>query len=427
MEFPFYYEDGELYGESLAISTLAEEFGTPLFVYSKRHISDTIATIKTTAKESNGNWNISYAVKANSNSEILKLIASEGLGASVVSGGELVAALKAGFPASKITFDGPGKTKEEILLALRSKIKAIVVESEQELELISREAAQLGVVAQVLIRVNPHIDAKTHPYISTGLLENKFGIDIVEAEALIDRFSSNSVSIIGLHTHIGSQISELLPFEETAASLADVIKRNHSSGKKTLTHINVGGGRAIAYHDRVKHPKLASDPDPKEDLIPSYTEYFNKLTAIFQNTGVELTVEPGRSIIGESCLLLSKVLYTKANSKRSFVIGDAAMNDLLRPSLYRAYHQIVPVSINVARALQTTSVVGPICETGDFLAHDRMLPAFEPNEYFAVLCAGAYGYALSSNYNLRPRAAEVLIDGDFATVIRKRETIEEIL
>ncbi len=425
--YPFSYSaQGELFCESIAVSSLAQEYGSPLFVYSKARLEHNISTIKEAATRSSRAWDLSYAVKANSNPVILQMIASAGFGASVVSGGELLAALKAGFPAEQISFDGPGKTRVEIELAIIKNIKAIVVESQQELELIASIASTLGTKAKVMIRVNPHVDAKTHPYISTGLLENKFGIDINDVPKMLAGFHSDMVSVIGLHMHIGSQLLDIAPYVEAARSIRAVTDLLRTQQGLTLSYLNLGGGQGIQYHNVISDQRLKEHSNQTSDSI-SFDEFFTKTSELFEGLGVKLCIEPGRAIVGDSCVLLSEVLYTKANPKRTFAIVDAAMNDLIRPSLYKAYHQIVPANISEQRDWITTSIVGPICETGDFFALDRTFYSVRSGEYIAICCAGAYGFVLSSNYNLRPRAAEVLVDGDSVSVIRRRQTIEEII
>ena len=430
--FPFFYKASNtstevLFCEGLDISEIARQFGTPVFVYSKQRLLDNINAFKNAAENTRHPWKISYALKANSNIELLRIISAQNVGVSVVSGGELQAALKAGFPPEQITFDGPGKTDSEIDLALRTKIKAIVVESLQELEVIRQQAIALDIMAPVYIRINPHVDAKTHPYISTGLLENKFGIDIDQVFDLIKTYQSPSLDIIGLHSHIGSQITELEPFIEAAESIKHLIIKLQQEATVNIKYIDLGGGRGIQYHNIITHPSLPFEKNTKDVGIPTHEKFLNSIATVFNGMDIELTVEPGRAIIGDACILVSKVLYTKSNTKRTFVIVDAAMNDLIRPSLYGAYHQIVPLTITENQETQLASVVGPICETGDFLALDRDLPRMKRSNMLAIMCTGAYGFSLSSNYNLRPKAAEVLVDGSSVKIIRQRQTIEDIL
>ncbi len=420
-------ERSELFCEDVSLAELAIKFGTPLYVYSKKQILNNYRSFAEAIRKTGDNNYVSYAVKANSNLEILKMLASEGAGASVVSGGELLAALKAGFDTSKITFDGPGKNDDEILYALKSNILAIDVESLQELHVINELAGQLDVICGICIRVNPHVDAKTHPYISTGLSENKFGISIDDiAEVFRIAKDMPNISIIGLHSHIGSQITELAPFVEAAESIAEFVINLRETDQIKIKHINFGGGQAISYHNVVAHPFLQKD-EMEAQLIPSFEDFAKAVLPILSKTGCSINIEPGRAIIANSCVLLTKVLYTKSNGAKNFVIVDAGMNDLLRPSLYQAYHQIAPISLTKNIGSQKVDVVGPICETGDFFAHDRLMPNLSRGDTLAVTCVGAYGYVLSSNYNLRPCAAEVLVDGNSYRIIRERERVEDII
>lgn len=412
--------------EDISLKRLAEEFGTPLYVYSQAQLLKNFRAFKKAISDSEPKNFVSYAVKANSNIEILKLLASEGAGASVVSGGELRVALLAGFDPNKITFDGPGKTDAEIKFALESNIYAIDIESFQELDVVNEIAKDLNKKARICIRVNPHIDAKTHPYISTGLSENKFGIPIDDSiEAYRIASLQSNIEIIGIHCHIGSQITDIDVFIEAAESLAKFVRDLKAQEGITLKHINFGGGQATPYHNVVSIPVLSSD-DHENDTLLSFDELASAILPILTKTGCTINVEPGRSIIANSGVLITEVLYTKANGNKNFVIVDAGMSDLIRPSLYQAYHQIVPLSIKENIVTNVVDVVGPICETGDFFAHDRELPTVNRRDMLALMCTGAYGYVLASNYNLRAKAMEVMVDNDSYRVIRKRESIEDI-
>ncbi|MDP4236780.1 MAG: diaminopimelate decarboxylase [Bacteroidota bacterium] len=427
----FLYRDqsdrAALYCEDVSLDELASQYGTPLYVYSKAQILSNFRTFSETIKRTGSRNYVSYAIKANSNFEILKLLAAEGAGASVVSGGELRSALKAGFDPAKITFDGPGKTDEEIQLALQSNIVAIDVESLQELHVINDLAKAAGLKAGICIRVNPHIDAKSHPYISTGLLENKFGIAIDDAaEVFRIARSLENISIVGLHSHIGSQITELSPFIEAAESIVEFVTKLRVDDSITLQHINFGGGQAIDYHHVVSHP-LLDGAETFAEPVPSFQQIADSIFPILSKTGCSINFEPGRAIVANSGALLTKVLYTKSNGDKHFVIVDAGMSDLIRPSLYHAYHEIVPLTITANRGKRTADIVGPICETGDFLAHDRLMPVVDRGEKLAVLSTGAYGYVLASNYNMRPRAAEILVSGSSHRIIRQRERLEDII
>ena len=427
----FLYKDTSgnpaLYCEDVLLAGLAAKFGTPLYVYSKAQILRNIRKFKSLFAEGDSNY-VSYAIKANSNPEILTILAGEGAGASVVSGGELRAALKAGFDPKKITFDGPGKTDEEITLALRSGIFAIDIESIQELSVVNDIAASLGMKASICIRVNPHIDAKTHPYISTGLSHNKFGIPFENAfEAYLLAHSLSHIEISGIHCHIGSQITTLEPFIESAESIAQFISELKIKEGIEIRHINFGGGIGVKYHSSVSHKFL--DDKTETPLPPIFTEkdFQDAIFPILSGTGCTFNFEPGRAIIADAGVLLAKTLYTKSNMEKHFVIIDASMTDLIRPSLYHAYHQIAPLSLTKGTPLVTYDVVGPVCESTDFLAQDRSLPKMERGDLLAILSTGAYSYVLASNYNLRTRAAEVLVEGNSYRIIRKRERIEDII
>jgi diaminopimelate decarboxylase len=416
----------KLYCEDSSLGEIAIKYGTPLYVYSQAQTLKNFTLFADAIKKTGAkNW-VSYAIKANSNLEILKLLAAQGAGASVVSGGELLAALKAGFEPQKISFDGPGKTDNEISLAISKNIFAIDIESIQELSVVDEIAQSLGKIARICIRVNPHVDAKTHPYISTGLAHNKFGIPFDQARKAY-RAAKNlpNIEIIGLHSHIGSQITELEPFIEAAESIAQFVSDLRAQEGIEIMHINVGGGEGISYHNVVTHPLLPKDETVNS--IPIIEDFVSAVVPILSRTGCTINTEPGRAIVANACALITKVLFTKSNGEKHFVIVDAAMSDLMRPSLYQAYHEIVPLRINPNSNQKKVDVVGPICETGDFLAKDRLLIAADRGDLLAVLCAGAYGYVLASNYNLRPRAAEILVDGNSSKIIRERERVEDII
>lgn len=429
-EITFSYRDhpaqSELYCEDVPLAKLVSDFGTPLYVYSQSQILENFRSFKKAIEKSSGRNYVSYAVKANSNVEILKLLAAEGAGASVVSGGELRTTIRAGFNPNKITFDGPGKTDEEITLALASNIFAIDVESLQELYVIDEIAGKLGIKARICIRVNPHIDAKTHPYISTGLSGNKFGIAIDDSSEVYQiAHDLPNIEISGIHCHIGSQITDLSVFIEAAESLEQFIYKLKKDTGITLKHINFGGGQATNYHNVIKHSSLPVIDGEKRPLF-SFEELANTILPILTRTGCSVNVEPGRSIVANSGVLLTTVLYTKSNGSKNFAIVDAGMSDLIRPSLYHAYHQIIPLSLQTNSPTNVVDIVGPICETADFLAQNRMLPIVSRGDFLAVMCTGAYGYVLASNYNLRPRAAEILVDRSSYRIIREREKIENI-
>ncbi len=414
--------------EEVALSTLAKEFGTPLYVYSKRQMIENFRSFDSTLKASGKEHYVSYAVKANSNIELLRVLAEEGSGADVVSAGELLVALAAGFPPEKITFDGTGKTDPEIELALKAAIHAFNVESLEELEVINNIAERLGLRAKVSIRVNPDVDAKSHPYISTGLKENKFGIDMHDArEAFVYASQHPALEVVGIHVHIGSQITSLDPFIKAARSTVKFVNSLRVKTGIVLEHLNFGGGQGIHYRNVVQHPMLPPDEYGDEgEYVPSLSEFVGAVLPILDQTGLKIIFEPGRAIVANACALLASVLYTKSNSLKNFVITDTGMTELIRPCLYEAYHQVAPLTLRAGDLMRKVDIVGPICETSDFLAQEREMPALKRGDQMAVLCAGAYGYTLASNYNLRPRAAEVLVDGDRYWIIRQREIIEDV-
>lgn len=419
----FEYRQNDLFCEEVPVAELAEEYGTPLYVYSRNQILDNYKAID--GALATIDHVTCYALKANSNLGILKLLAEHGTGADVVSAGELFLALKAGFPPEKISFAGVGKREDEIEFALKEKIFSFNVESAQELQLISRIALRLQTTARILIRINPDIDAQSHPYITTGLHSNKFGIDPANAmELLRQAVTLPSIEVLGLHTHIGSQITKTEPFVATAKFLADFINKAREAGIR-LSHIDFGGGFGVQYNGVLSHEAIPSE-DSSSHLVPAPSEFIAAILPILQQTGCTVWLEPGRSIVANAGILVTKVLYTKENSSKKFVITDAGMTDLLRPSLYNAYHQIVPLKIETFEH-EKVDVVGPICETGDFLARDRMLSKTKPGDGLALLTTGAYGFVNTSHYNARPRPAEILVNGERVRVVRPRETFDDLL
>jgi diaminopimelate decarboxylase len=396
------------------VESLARRFGTPLYVYSAGHITQRL-TLFQRAFGSLPHL-VCYAVKANSNLAVLQLLARRGAGFDVVSGGELERVLTADRAAAeRIVFSGIGKTAPEMDLALRSGILLFNVESEGELELLSERAARLRKRAQVALRVNPDVFAETHPYISTGMREHKFGIDIRRARAVY-RKAGKYLLPCGVSVHIGSQIRSAEPFgaaaQRVAKLIADLRRDEHP-----IRFMDVGGGLGIEYHS-----------DRPFDAEEKVRQYAAALIPIVESTGgLTLLLEPGRFLVAQAGALLARVLYVKKNGEKTFVITDAAMNDLIRPALYQAFHEIIPVAPRRSRRKTPTDVVGPVCETGDFFARDRELPPLKPGDLMAILDAGAYGMSLASNYNSRPRPAEVLVEGKRARLIRRRETIEDML
>ncbi|ASK35527.1 diaminopimelate decarboxylase [Alcanivorax sp. N3-2A] len=404
---PFPYRGGELHAEELPLALLAERFDTPLYVYSRAALEQHYRAFDEAFGEHP--HRVCYAVKANSNLAVLNVLARAGAGFDIVSGGELERVLRAGGEPDKIVFSGVGKTAGEMAEALKAGIHCFNVESAAELELLNLVAGELSMQAPVSIRVNPDVDAQTHPYISTGLKENKFGVDIKKAPALYQRGAElPHIRIIGIDCHIGSQLTRLDPFEDALERVLKLLDELQGLGIE-IQHLDLGGGLGVTYRD---------------EAPPAPADY---VAALLKHIPGDLPVhiEPGRSIAANAGVLLTKVLYLKPTEHRNFAIVDGAMNDLLRPSLYAAWQEIVPVTPHEADC-RDWDIVGPVCETGDFLGKDRAL-ALEPGDLLAVRSAGAYGFAMASNYNSRNRAAEVMVDGDQAFLVRARETIEEQL
>lgn len=400
--------DGELYFEDVPLTALAQRFGTPTYVYSRRAISETYLQYAQALGQHPGM--ICYAVKANSNLALLNILARLGAGFDIVSIGELERVLAAGGRADKIIFSGVGKTAAEIQRALEIGIACFNVESAAELDHLAAIATSMGKVAPVSLRINPDVDAKTHPYISTGLKSNKFGIDINAAEDLYQYAATlPSLNPIGIDCHIGSQLSEVKPLLEACERLLNLYDRLSSKGLH-IKHLDLGGGLGVTYRDENE---------------PSIGDYIRTAISSLQGRPLELMFEPGRSIVANAGLLLTKVEYLKPTAHKNFLVIDAAMNDLLRPALYQAWQNIVPVVEHSDVESSTWDVVGPVCESADFLGKDRHL-AVQENDLLAVLSAGAYGFVMSSNYNTRPRAAEVIVDGEQTHLARARETVQEL-
>jgi diaminopimelate decarboxylase len=406
----FLYSGNDLYCEGAALADVAARVGTPAYVYSAQTIVDNFRAYD----EAFGDIPhlVCYAVKANSSMALLALLARAGAGFDIVSGGELFRVLQAGGDASKVVFSGVGKTAGEVDYALAQGIHAFNCESEAELALIDAIAARRGVSVGFAIRVNPDVDAATHPYISTGLSQHKFGIDIADAAAVYARARQfRSMTAEGVSCHIGSQILDPKPIFEAVDKVLALAAELRAQGHP-IRRLDLGGGLGVAYREGEQAPAIG--------------DFVRSMDARLRDSGLRIEVEPGRSIVGPAGVLLTRVLYRKCNGSKQFVIVDAAMNDLLRPSLYRAHHEIVPVRKS-SLPLITADVVGPVCETGDFLARDREMADAMPGDYLAVMTAGAYGFALSSNYNSRPRAAEALVEGAAFRVIRARETYADLI
>ena len=400
----FILKDGRLMAEDVPVAAIAERVGTPVFVYSKATLLGHLRRLKEAFSAVDPQ--IRYALKANGNLALLSILAQEGAGFDVVSRGEIFRVLEAGGDPKKIDFAGVGKRRDEIEYALEVGIDTFNVESEPELDLIDRVARERGAVARVALRVNPDVDPHTHAYIATGKKETKFGLDVKRARRLAETMSELSgVRLTGLHVHIGSQITEVRPYVETVRrtlALADDIKGFHPG----LETINIGGGFGIHYHG---------------DEARELHEFGDALVPLLQASGLKVHMEPGRILMGNAGILVTRVLYEKRSGESRFVICDAAMNDLIRPSLYGAFHRIEPVERREG-AETPADVVGPVCESGDFFAKERPLPPVESGDLLVVRSAGAYGFAMASNYNARPRAAEVLVDGARFGVVRTRET-----
>jgi len=407
----FEYKNGRLHCESVDIQQIAETVGTPFFLYSSATLSHHFEAFDSSFSDSN--HLTCFAVKACSNLAILRLFARLGGGADIVSGGELFRALKAGFDPKRIIYSGVGKTKEELRYGLESDILMFNIESAQELERLQETAAELELTAPVSLRVNPDVDPRTHAYISTGLAKNKFGIPIEEAEDLYRRARTlPNVEILGVSCHIGSQLVEVSPFIEALNKVKQFILRLAGQGI-VIKYLDLGGGVGIRYQDE-------SPPDLKE--------YARAIKEEMQGLDCTLVLEPGRVIVGNAGSLVARVQYTKENRAKKVVIIDAAMNDLARPALYDAYHDILPVVRPAANGeSETVDVVGPICESGDFLAKERELPHLAADDLVAIMSSGAYGFSMSSNYNSRPRVAEVLVHEDAFFVIRERETYTTLI
>jgi diaminopimelate decarboxylase len=401
---------GVLFCEDVSLEEAARLHGTPLYVYSRAAVEE--------AYDSYGRafrglaHRVCYALKANASGALLRILARRGAGADIVSGGELLAALRAGFPPETIVFAGVGKTDAEIRLAVERGVGEINAESEEEIRVIGAAAAALGKTAPVALRVNPDIDPGSHPYISTGLSQNKFGVDIAEARDLLRRVRDlPGVEVVGVQSHIGSQVFDLGALEEAAEGLVALSRALLAEGFPLRT-IDVGGGLGVDYEGR--------------DDRPTPTDLAARIEPILRGLPLTLLLEPGRSLVASAGVLVTRVLFVKGNRRKRFVIVDAGMNDLLRPALYDAHHRIEPVR-DGGGAPVTVDVVGPVCETGDFLARDRELPGVAPGDLLAVRDAGAYAFAMSSNYNMRPRPAEVLVEGAVLRLVRRRESFDDLV
>jgi diaminopimelate decarboxylase len=411
---PFHYHNNLLHCENVPLSAVSATHGTPTYIYSKQELQRRAHAYLTAAKDI-PNHLICYAVKANGNPHLLSILAQAGLGADVTSGGELFLAFKGGFSPDKILFSGVGKTAEEIQYALQTNIHGLHVESEMELEQIGRIATAMNTTARITIRVNPDIAADTHHHIQTGRQAHKFGVSPQQALTMMRQVAAHPhLEPVGLAVHIGSQITQLEPFIQASHFLVELAAETAASGIQ-LQYLDIGGGLGINYDNQD---------------VPEPGEWVSAVTAPITAAGYGVVMEPGRSIIGPTAALLTEVIYTKQQSDTRFIITNAAMNDLIRPTLYNAHHPILPITQSLTtdhHLPSTATVVGPICETGDTLGKDRALPQLEAGDLLAILQAGAYGFAMSSNYNGRVKTAEILIDNDTIYIIRQRQNYQHLL
>ncbi|MCL4104442.1 UNVERIFIED_CONTAM: hypothetical protein GTU68_047404 [Idotea baltica] len=406
---PFLYRDGTLHAEDIAVDVIAKQYGTPCYIYSRAALEATFNEYRDAL--SGADHLICYAVKANSNLAVLDILARQGAGFDIVSEGELQRVIAAGGDPAKIVFSGVAKKAEEMAMALKLGIHCFNLESAAELEVLNDVAEELGLVAPVSVRVNPDVDAKTHPYISTGLRENKFGVTVDEALLVYQRATAlSNIEVIGLDCHIGSQLTEIGPFIAALKRLLSVIDTLQNHGI-SIRHLDLGGGLGVRY---------------KDENPPSIADYIHAIRREIGTRDLQLVLEPGRSIAGNAGLLVTTVEYLKSTPDHNFAIVDAAMNDMIRPALYQAWLNIKPVTRHPDRQLAKWDVVGPVCETADFLGKDRELSPSQ-GDLLAIFGAGAYGFTMSSNYNSRGRACELIVDGDKVHVARKRESITDII
>jgi len=406
---PFHYSGGRLHAEGVGLDTIAQAHGTPTFVYSREAIESRYLAME--AALAGVAHRIHFAVKANGNLAVLDLLARQGSGFDIVSVGELERVLAAGGRAESVVFSGVGKRVDEMRRALEAGVGCFNVESEGELDALATVAARCDRRAPVALRVNPDVDARTHPYISTGLKSSKFGVPMEDAERLFRRaVRMPSLEVIGVACHIGSQLTDPAPLLDALQRVLALVDRLAAAGLD-LRHVDMGGGYGVRYRD---------------EAPPAPEVFASALAGALAGRGLELMIEPGRAIVAEAGLLLTRVLYAKRNGGRAFLVVDAAMNDLVRPALYEGWHPVQTILESAPDAVQERwDVVGPVCESADFLALDRPLAA-APGDLLALGCCGAYGFAMSSNYNARPRAAEVMVDGARAEVVRRRETVAEL-
>lgn len=405
----FIFREDELYCEDIPVRTIASKVGTPFYLYSLATLKRHFNVFNESSKVLNSI--VCYSVKANSNIAILNFLFKMGWGADIVSGGELFRAIKAGVDTKKVVYSGVGKTETEIAFALKSDILMFNVESLSEVYLINEIAGKMGKKARISFRINPNVDPKTHPYISTGLKKNKFGINIKQAITAYEKAEKlNNIDIVGLDCHIGSQLTEISPFNDAVEIINKLLLKITAKGID-IKYLDLGGGLGITYEN---------------EMPPHPSTYMNSIKKILAGYGGQVIFEPGRLIAGNSGIFVTRVIHNKDAGSKKFVIVDGGMNDLLRPALYEAYHEIVPV-IKKSGAKLKVDIVGPICESADFLGKDRTISGVESGDLLAVFSAGAYGFSMSSNYNSRPRVAEVLVDKNRFSLIRRRETYEDLI
>jgi diaminopimelate decarboxylase len=421
----FRYSQGQLFCENVSLQALAQKHGTPLYVYSK----DTITGHFTRLDEALGELDhlICYAVKANSNLAVLSTIAKLGGGFDIVSAGELYRVIKAGGDAGKCTFAGVGKTRAEIVYALEQGVYCINAESEAELSYINHVAGEIGKKAPVAVRVNPNVDAKTHAKITTGKSENKFGIDFDRIGEVYARIASEmpNLEIRGLQMHIGSQLTSVDPYVEAVKKISPLVME--MKAKHHIQFFSIGGGIGINYKQSLDSGDAAWWQENCEVHPLTIQNYAESVVPLLKPLGLRILCEPGRFMVGNAGVLLTQVLYEKRGGAKTFKIVDAGMNDLIRPTLYEGWHQIVPLKQPATKETEVVDVVGPICETGDYLAQNREIPIVKEGDYIAAMSAGAYGFTMASNYNTRPMPAEILVDGDQAHVVRERQTLDDVL
>ena len=408
----FSYRDGTFHAEDVSLQHMADEIGTPFYCYSTATLRRHYQVMDTAFADTD--HMICYAMKANSNQAVIKTMADMGAGMDVVSEGELRRALAAGVPARKIVFSGVGKTAREMAMALKEGISCFNVESEPELELLSQIASRVGQRAAVSIRINPDVDAKTHAKITTGKADNKFGISHTRASEVYARAAAlPNIEVAGVDMHIGSQITELAPFEKAYTLMAGIVRQLQSEGHN-IRHVDLGGGLGVPYRG-------------DNDIPPHPDEYGAMAKRVLGPLGLKLVLEPGRMFVGNAGILVSRVIYVKENEGKTFVIQDAAMNDLIRPTLYDAYHEIIPVEESRKAETFEADIVGGICETGDYLAKSRRMAKVRQGDLLAVMTAGAYGAVQSGTYNTRPLIPEVMVNGDQWSIVRHRQTYEELI